>query len=184
MPEAEEEVRAAAELFGRARSRLHIGADAVEEKAKEKARRFDVIHFATHAIIDDQSPMYSHLVLARAGDREDGLLEAWEMMSLNLDADLTVLSACDTARGGVHPGEGLMGMTWALFAAGCPSTIASEWKVSSPSTAALMIEFYRHWLRGCDSKAQALRKARLSMIRDPRHRHPFHWAAFVLLGAG
>lgn len=190
LPDAEREVKAAAALFGRGRSRLYIGAAAEEEKAKEEARRFEVVHFATHAIIDDGNPMYSHLVLARAGsaDREDGLLEAWEMMSLDLDADLTVLSACDTARGGVHPGEGLMGMTWALFAAGCPSTIASEWKVSSPSTATLMIDFYRHWLRSghpsAAPKAEALRQARLAMIRDPARRHPFYWAAFVLLGVG
>src|SRR5690349_24099913 len=89
--------------------------------------------------------MYSYLLLAQSeGDRnEDGLLEAWEIKKLNLKADLVVLSACDTARGRVGAGEGMIGLSWALFVAGSPTSVLSQWKVDSGSTTDLMVEFHR-----------------------------------------
>lgn len=188
LPEAEVEVREISKLFDADRSEVLIGAQAVEDRVKEDAPSHRVLHFATHARIDDHNPMYSHIVLARGrgGDDEDGLLEAWEMMQLNLHADLAVLSACDTARGGNDAGEGVIGMTWALFAAGCRSTLASEWKVPSAPTADLMIAFYDSWLHNGKqsfAKARALREARLKLLRDPKRSHPYYWAAFVLVGS-
>jgi CHAT domain-containing protein len=187
LPEAELEVKTISKLFDGERSEVLIGANAVEERVKEDSPGYRVLHFATHARIDDHNPMYSHIVLARGrgGDEEDGLLEAWEMMQLDLHADLAVLSACDTARGGADAGEGVIGMTWALFAAGCRSTLASEWKVPSAPTADLMIAFYEAWLHEHGAKfgkASALRTARLKMLRDPARSHPYYWAAFVLVG--
>jgi CHAT domain-containing protein len=97
-----------------------------------------ILHFATHAVLDDQNPLYSYLVLAPGSDQnEDGLLEAWELMQIDLRAELAVLSACDTGRGRVAYGEGLIGMTWSLFVAGVPTTVASQWQVPSDSTARL-----------------------------------------------
>jgi len=89
--------------------------------------------------------MYSHLVLAQGAERgqEDGLLEAWELMNLDLRAELVVLSACETARGRVGAGEGMIGLTWALFVAGAPAVVVSQWSVESASTTELMIEFHR-----------------------------------------
>jgi CHAT domain-containing protein len=189
LPDAEREVERIAALYPAGRSAVYIGDRAVESRVKQTMGSYRVIHFATHGVIDDRNPMYSYLLLSRSGpnDPDDGLLEAREMMQLDLHADLAVLSACDTARGTVDAGEGLIGMTWALFAAGCPSTIASQWKVDSQATASLMIAFYRAWL-GTESnafaKAAALRRARLQMIHDRRYRHPYYWSAFVLVGAG
>jgi CHAT domain-containing protein len=189
LPDAEREVERIAALYPAGRSAVYIGDRAVESRVKQTMGSYRVIHFATHGVIDDRNPMYSYLLLSRSGpnDPDDGLLEAREMMQLDLHADLAVLSACDTARGTVDAGEGLIGMTWALFAAGCPSTIASQWKVDSQATASLMIAFYRAWL-GTESndfaKAAALRHARLGMIHDRRYRHPYYWSAFVLVGAG
>src|SRR4029453_8043808 len=97
----------------------------------------------THGILNNSAPLYSNLVLTRGAAREDGLLEAWELMQLELKADLAVLSACETARGRYGAGEGMIGLTWALFVAGVPSTVVSQWKVEAASTRDLMLNFHR-----------------------------------------
>ncbi|HYM62146.1 MAG TPA: CHAT domain-containing protein [Thermoanaerobaculia bacterium] len=189
IPEAEREVKAIAALFGPSGSTVYVGAEALESRAKAEAPEYAIVHFATHGVIDNANPMYSRLLLARrSNDAEDGALEAREMMKLPLRADLVVLSACDTARGDVHAGEGLIGLTWTVFAAGCPSVIASEWRVGSATTEALMESFYRKWLKQRAAgrpfaKAAALRDARLAVLHDPRYRHPYYWSPFVLIGA-
>jgi CHAT domain-containing protein len=144
--------------------------------------------------------MYSNVVLA-PGPRgkgaagvpgEDGLLEAWELMQMRLDAELVVLSACETARGRVTAGEGLIGLSWALFVAGSPTTVVSQWKVESASTTELMLDFHRHLQEGFScadvagrtTKAEALRLAALRLLRSERYAHPFYWAGFVMIGDG
>ena len=192
LPEAEKEVRALAQLYGHDRSEVFIGAEAREDRLKAEAGKFGVLHLATHGFIDDSNPMYSHLVLSQADGarQEDGLLEAWEMMNLELKADLVVLSACETARGRVAAGEGVIGMSWALFVAGCPTAVVSEWKVDSGSTTQLMLEFHkrlRSTLHGEThrmSAAKSLREAALKMLHSTEYRHPFYWAGFVVIGAG
>lgn len=121
-PEAEKEVKTLEQLYSSAQSRVYTGAEAQEGRAKSEAGKYRIIHFATHGILNDASPMYSYLVLSKAeGDAvEDGLFEAWEIMNLSLRADLVVLSACDTARGRIGAGEGVMGLSWAFFVAGAP----------------------------------------------------------------
>jgi len=136
--------------------------------------------------------MYSHLVLAQGTKDEDGLLEAWELMELNLNADLVVLSACETARGQFDAGEGMIGLTWALFVAGVPTTVVSQWQVESASTRDLMVNFHRSLSSPPRSgsrtdeanvtKAEALRRAALKLLQDPETSHPFYWAGFVLMG--
>ena len=132
--------------------------------------------------------MYSRLVMARAENdpNDDGLLEAREIMQLDLHADLVVLSACQTARGRIGAGEGMIGMSWAFFVAGVPTMVASQWKVDSASTAKLMIDFHKR-LRGEGAtpvlnKEPALQQAALSLMKDPRYRHPYFWAGFVVIG--
>src|SRR4029077_4487717 len=129
------------------------------------------------------SPLYSQLVLAapRAGESDDGLLEAREILEMSLDADLAVLSACETGRGQSGAGEGLIGMSWAFFVAGCPATVASQWKVEAAGTNRLMLAFHREVRAGL-SPAEALRLAALSQLRRPDERHPFYWAGFVAMG--
>jgi CHAT domain-containing protein len=119
---------------------------------------------------------------------EDGLLEAWELLNMDLKADLVVLSACETARGRVGSGEGVIGLTWALFVAGCPTTVVSQWNVESESSTELMMEFHRN-LRSRFSNAHsygarssALREAAIKLLRSARFRHPFYWAGFVVIG--
>jgi CHAT domain-containing protein len=185
--ESEEEVRALRALYGAPRSRVYVGREATKEHVTNDMESSRVLHFATHAIFDEDNPMYSEVVLAESRDAtDDGLLAAWEIMRLNLRADIVVLSACETARGEVAQGEGIIGFTWALFVAGCPSSVVSQWKVDSASTKRLMVAFHRALLgaHGAElAKAEALRAAKLALLRDPRWRHPFYWSAFVLVGS-
>lgn len=185
LPQAEREVKALAELYGSAQSKVYVGAEAREETAKSEASRYRVLHFATHGILNDASPMYSNLVLTQASAAEDGLLEAWELMNMDLRADLVVLSACETARGRVGAGEGVIGLSWALFVAGSPTTVVSQWKVASASTAQLMLEFHKN-LNPAPSratKAGALRAAAMKLMKTSEYRHPFHWAGFIIVGS-
>jgi CHAT domain-containing protein len=184
LPEAEEEVKALGRLYGPARSRIYTRAEAREDRVKTEAGRAGILHFATHGLLNNAAPMYSRLVLA-AGDRnEDGLLEAWELMQLDLKAELAVLSACDTARGRFGAGEGIVGLTWAMFVAGVPSIVVSQWKVESASTRDLMLSFHGQLTkpRAKATKAEALRQAALRLMKKPQTSHPFYWAGFVLIG--
>ena len=187
LPESETEVRQAAESYGAA-SRVVVGADATEERWKTDAPKYQVLHLATHGVLDNASPLYTHLTLARPapGDREDGVLEAWEIMNLPLRAELVVLSGCDTARGPIAPGEGMIGLMWAVLVAGAPATLVSQWAVESAGAARLMVAFHQQWRggRGGVSKARALQAAAVRAIKTPGFEHPFYWAAFILGGDG
>lgn len=198
LPDAEEQVRKLAQIYGSRQSKVYVGAEAREERAKAEAAQHRILHLATHGVLNNANPLYSHLLLAQTESeakeasetREDGLLEGWELMKLDLNADLVVLSACETARGRVGAGEGVIGLTWALFVAGCPRTVVSQWKVESASTTELMVEFHRQLkgrMRNPSARlgaAQALRAAALKMLRGGRYRHPFWWAGFVVVGDG
>ena len=149
-----------------------------------KPAQASILHFTTHGTLNNASPMYSYLTLAEGGPNDDGLLEAWELMQLDLKADLAVLSACETARGRIGGGEGVIGLSWAMFIAGVPSTVVSQWKVESASTRDLMVNFHRSLLSSQPTKADALRQAALKLMRNPETSHPFYWAGFVLVGDG
>jgi len=184
LPDAGREVRELSNLYGAAHTTVLTGGAATESTLKKLIGNYRIVHLATHGLVDDASPLYSALVLAtNAGDPDDGLLEMREMSQLDLHADLVVLSGCDTARGAVYAGEGVIGMSWALLTSGCPTTVVSQWTAPSRSTAKLMIEFHRRLLAG-ETKANALRHARLALMSDPNYRHPFYWAPFVVVGDG
>lgn len=196
LPDAERQVKALGTLFGANRSRIYTRAEAAESKFKSEAGAYRILHIASHGILDDRNPMYSHVLLAGDGARtptgEDGQLEAWELMNMNLRASMVVLSACETARGQVSAGEGVIGLSWALFVAGSPTTVASGWKVESASTTNLMLAFYRNLRGGASAKqasrsmtkAEALRQASLTLLRSEEYSHPFYWAGFVIVGDG
>jgi CHAT domain-containing protein len=152
LPEAERQVRELGQLYGLKQSKVYTGADADarEDRVKADAGKYRIVHLATHAVLNDTNPMYSQIVLSQInrGAGDDGLLEAWEIMKLDLKAELVVLSACETGRGRVGAGEGVIGLSWALFVAGAPATVVSQWKVASAGTTELMIEFYRNLRAG------------------------------------
>jgi CHAT domain-containing protein/uncharacterized protein HemY len=191
LPEAERQVTALARIYGADRSTTYLGAEATEEHAKAAAGQYRVVHVASHGVLSAASPMHSHLVLSPSatGGSEDGYLEAREILGLHLDADLAVLSACETGLGRIGAGEGVIGLSWAFFVAGCPRTVVSLWKVEAASTTALMVAFHRRLLPRLAAgralgAAEALRQAALSVRRDPARQHPFYWAGFVLVGDG
>jgi CHAT domain-containing protein/tetratricopeptide (TPR) repeat protein len=168
-------------------SRLFVGRDATEENAKATGTEASLIHFATHGLADETSPLESTIALtlpAPGAAAENGLLQAWEIFEqLRIDADLVTLSACGTARGKEMSGEGILGLTRAFHYAGARSVLASLWEVSDASTAALMKTFYRHLADGVP-KAEALRRAQLALLRKPATAAPYYWAAFTLAGLG
>jgi len=146
-----------------------------------------VIHLATHGIADAVNALRSRVLLAPSAagvgaSSRDGWLEAWEVMRLDLRAEVVVLSACETGRGRVAEGEGLVGLTWALFASGIRHSVVTEWRVESQSTTTLMTGLYRR-LRTGDAPAEALHSAILSLMKDPRYRHLYYWGPFVVAGS-
>ena len=189
LPEAERQVRELEKLYGESQSRVVTGSAATEELIKAEAGKYSIVHLASHAVLDNASPMYSYVLLAtRTAGREDGMLEAREMMDLDLRAEMVVLSGCETARGEAAAGEGISGLLWAMFVAGAPTTVASLWRVESASTSGLMVEFHRQWLKNRRdhapfAKAAAMRTAALKLIATPAYTHPFYWAGFIVAGS-
>jgi CHAT domain-containing protein/Flp pilus assembly protein TadD len=181
LPEAEDEVRSISRLYPTAK--VFAGSQARETIVKKELSQFDVLHFATHAVIDDRSPMFSSLLLT-ADDQNDGLLQARELLRLTLRADLAVLSACQTGHGAVYPGEGVVGLSWAFLFAGCPASVVSRWMVNSRGTADVMVPFHRQLVGHNVSAAEALRRAELAVRRQPQYQHPYYWAAFQVVGVG
>lgn len=186
LPEAERQVKVLQQIYGSKNSSVYIGTEADETRLKQEAGKYKILHFATHGIVNNTNPMYSCLVLSQLQNNssDDGLLEAWEIMKMDLNADLVILSACDTARGKVGAGEGMIGLAWSLFVAGCPTTVVSQWKVETASNTEFMIDFHRNLTSTKEqiSKAEALRQAALNLMKNKRYNHPFYWAAFVIIG--
>jgi len=197
LPYSRREVERIAALYPRAR--LYLGEEATEERAKTATREARVLHLAAHGYLDDRTPLDSALVLAipeeLSADRGNGLLQVWEIFeSVRLDADLVVLSACESALGREQSGEGLIGLTRAFQYAGARSVVASLWNVTDQVTAELMVRFHRHLVAGLP-KDEALRAARVELIHQPVRittaggqtvetdaAAPFFWAAFELFG--
>jgi CHAT domain-containing protein len=161
---------------------------ATESRVKLSGDRYHILHFATHGIYDAANPMYSGIVLS-AGNKEDGFWSANEIANSKLNADLVVMSACETALGEVRPGEGILGLSWALFAAGSRSNLLSQWQVDDRSTTQLMKGFYQRIQTAAGSgkwallgRAEALRKAQLELASSKQWAHPYFWSSFVLIG--
>ncbi|MEM9217565.1 MAG: CHAT domain-containing tetratricopeptide repeat protein [Cyanobacteria bacterium P01_F01_bin.150] len=182
LPGAEREALDIAKLFN---TTALVRGNASESVVKAKMPEADVIHLATHGLLEYGWPEDSGVkdvpgAIVLAEDLEaDGLLTASEILDLNLRANLVVLSACDTGRGRVT-GDGVIGLSRSLIIAGAPSVIVSLWSVPDAPTAELMVEFYQQ-LRVTSDKAQALRQAMLTTLES--HPHPRDWAAFTLIGS-
>jgi CHAT domain-containing protein len=189
LPDAETEVKTLAQFFDPNQSRILIGDHADEQTFKSIAPGYSIIHCATHGMFDNRHPLYSFLLLAKDKDatNDDGLLEAREILDLKLNADLVVLSACETARGRIGTGEGVVGLSWAFFASGCRSTLVTLWKVNSASTSEWMTSFYQNLTSKARQnylmRANAVRLATVKMMKDHQYRHPFYWAGFILIGS-
>jgi CHAT domain-containing protein len=153
------------------------GNKATKTAILEKMSQAGIIHFATHGLLDEYRGIGSAIALAPSG-KDDGLLTADEILNLKLNADLVVLSACDTGRGRIT-GDGVVGLSRSLISAGTASIIVSLWAVDDNSTSFLMTEFYKNREQKLD-KATALRKAMLTT--KAKYSSPLNWAAFTLIG--
>ncbi|NEQ47488.1 MAG: CHAT domain-containing protein [Leptolyngbya sp. SIOISBB] len=179
---AEEEAIKIADLFG---AEALTGSAATEAYIKQQMTEPRLLHLATHGLLEYGFPDESGVrdlpgaIALTPGNGEDGLLTAAEIYSMNLNADLVVLSACDTGRGRIT-GDGVVGLSRAFISAGAPSVVVSLWAVPDASTAELMVAFYNQLDQGQD-KAQALRQAMLTTMQQYPD-DPKHWAAFTLIG--
>lgn len=182
LPGARREVESIARLFAADRVRVLLGSSATEDGVKGadlRAARY--LHFATHALVSERRPAESGLVLARGPVDEDAFLQVHEIVRLELDADLVTLSACSTGLGREVLGEGLLGLTQAFLAAGARGVLATLWPVTDVSSSELMVSFYSGLSRGAGT-ADALRAAKLELLRGARWSHPHHWASYVMIG--
>jgi CHAT domain-containing protein len=200
LPHSGREVTTIAGLYPAGAARTWVGPDATEDRAKALGKDVRIVHFAVHGVADPENPLDSFLAFTIPGQpaegRDNGLLQAWEIFErVRLDADLVVLSACQTALGPQRGGEGLMSLSRAFQYAGARTVAASLWSVNDASTAELMIRFYRHLEKG-KPKDEALRAAQIELIRggpievvdengdlvEEDFSAPYHWAAFQLIG--
>lgn len=176
LPGAEQEAKEIASLLN---TQAIIGNQATEAAIVQQMPKARFIHLATHGLLDDlyNADIPGAIALAPSGE-DDGLLRASEILKLKLNAELVVLSACDTGQGRIT-GDGVIGLSRSLFTAGVPSVIASLWKVPDEPTAFLMTNFYKN-LQQQPDKAQALRQAMLTTMK--KYPNPRNWAAFTLIG--
>jgi len=211
LPETEKEAMRAASLSGpvelyasrmtrepEGRAVVYTGEGACETEAKrllspgEGKSRWKYLLFSVHGLSDPRNGMLSCIALSSPGadSEEDGFLQAQEVLDMELDTDLVMLSACQTGLGRLHAGEGLVGLSAAFFIAGAESVCASLWDVPSGPTSQLVTEFFRHLKEGKLDRAGALRQAQLTVMRQGRspdgnpadYSAPFCWAAFVMIG--
>lgn len=190
LPAAEAEAESIAVLFA-PRARIDLGAAATPARALAALAEADIVHVASHAVVDPGDPLHSHLRLGGAGAQ----LSAWQIMQAPLlRADLVTLSACDSALGLNAGGDGLLGLTEAFRYAGARAVVASLWRVSDEATRRFMTAFYSalasgeprdlalaHARRTLSATAPAWWQQSLGIGAD--FRHPYFWSAFVLTGA-
>lgn len=190
LPEAVRQVEAIAQRYGPG-AHVDTGAGATEANVETWAPRARVLHLAAHGLLDADNPLYSWLALKPEPDgaADDGRFEARELLRLRLRADLVVLSACESARGAVTAGEGMVGLAWATLVAGARNVVVSQWKVDAAATEQLMVRF--HAVVTAPPRpgetvdlGTALRTASLSLLAQPATRHPYYWAGFALVGSG
>ena len=197
LPGSRREMDGIARLMGPERVERLQGTEATEARVRERARDAPALHFSTHGVVRDDTPLESFVALepGAGGEADDGRLTSADVYGLQLRTDLVFLSACRTARGGVSA-DGVIGLTRAFFHAGAASIVATLWDVADETTQRLVADFYGARLAGQD-KATALRTAQLRMLGELRGgrvkvqtaagpvalpEHPALWASFVLLG--
>jgi CHAT domain-containing protein/Tfp pilus assembly protein PilF len=181
LPGTEQEVNTIASLFSGSSS-IAKQSDANETLIKSgDLKKYNYLHFATHGIVDETNPELSRIFL-NSDDQEDGNLFAGEIYNLDLNANLTVLSACQTGLGKVSKGEGVIGLSRALIYAGSENLVVSFWSVADESTALLMTDFYKTHLQEKKNFRKALQQAKINMINEGKFSSPYYWAPFVMIG--
>ncbi|MEZ5072242.1 MAG: CHAT domain-containing tetratricopeptide repeat protein [Bacteroidales bacterium] len=165
---------------------VYMNSEATEGNFKRQAGNFNVLHLAMHTIMRDDNPLNSHLAFTTMevqDTTEDNKLFAYEIYSMKLNAQMAVLSSCNSGYGELKKGEGMMSLARGFIYAGCPSIVMTLWQVSDKSSSELMTSFYQYLKRG-KSKQEALRLAKLDYLKsaDELTSNPYFWSAFVIFG--
>jgi len=177
------EIQTIAALFKKDKTYVATGALATEKELKAlPLDQFKILHFATHAYIDDKNPVRSYLLLSPdKGAEEDGFLQTREIFNLKVNADLVTLSACQTGLGQLIRGEGIEGLSRAFTYAGASGVLMSLWSIDDQASSQLMMRFYVH-LKSSDSITEALQKTKVELIKSGTLSHPYYWGGFILSG--
>ena len=183
LPGVQQEVARIAEIV---KSKVFVKKNATELNFRENAEKYDILHLAMHAFINDSIPAYSSLAFTlvdTTDSRADGILNTADIYNLKLKAKLTVLSACNTGTGQLQKGEGILSLARGFLYAGCPSIVMSLWEVEDESGTQIMTSFYRNLKKG-KTKDEALRAAKLEFLESAgsRKAHPHNWLSFVSIG--
>ena len=185
LPGTEAEVNTIDKLFKdkNIKSQVFLNTQANETVIKSGSLKdYSLVHFATHGIVDENSPELSRIYLQNDSEAEDGNLFAGEIYNLEFNADLVALSACQTGLGKISKGEGVIGLSRALVYAGAKSIIVSFWSVADESTAELMTDFYKQLLDNpAANYSTDLRQAKLNLLKG-KYAAPYYWAPFILIG--
>jgi CHAT domain-containing protein len=193
LPETEVELRCVAQNLGGKLDKLVLGEKFTETEIKRlPLDRYRIIHFATHALLADETSGFGGtdaepaLVLTPpkvATPKDDGLLKASEIAQLKLNADWVILSACNTAAAGSMDTDALSGLARAFFYAGARTLLVSHWAVDSAATVILISRAFGLMAQNHQIEpAEAIRQSMLSMMAEPVFAHPAKWAPFVLIG--
>ncbi|MCK5067736.1 MAG: CHAT domain-containing protein, partial [Bacteroidales bacterium] len=167
-------------------SDVFINERATEANFKKYASDYNVLHLAMHTIMRDDDPLYSLLAFSNVelGDTiEDNKLYAYEIYNLKLNAEMAVLSSCNSGFGKMQKGEGMMSLARGFIYAGCPSIVMTLWQVADKSSSELMTSFYKYLKKG-KSKQEAMRLAKIDYLElaDDLTSNPYFWSGFVVLG--
>ncbi len=197
LPYSKEEVCDIANLFEKKNllADTYLYNNANETNFKNICQKYRYVHIASHGIIHENSPEVSGIIFSGISNYQsktdtlctnefnsDGILLTGEMYNLNLNADLVVLSACETGLGTIVKGEGVMSMARGLMYSGTPNVLFSLWKVGDKNTYQLMIKFYDSLLNDL-TYSEAIRKSKLELIAKEETAFPKFWSGFILLGA-
>ena len=155
--------------------------EASEAFFKKEAANYGLLHLAMHAYTDEGNPMLSGLIFTENGDEEDDILRSYELYGMKLNAQLAVLSACNTGSGKLAKGEGVMSLARGFRMAGVPNIVMSLWQVDDESTRMIMENFYAN-LKNGQGKDEALQQAKLDFLKTGSKTFPHYWGAFVLMG--
>jgi CHAT domain-containing protein/tetratricopeptide (TPR) repeat protein len=187
--EPESYAAALGKLYGERQAVVYTGAGAREDRIKSDAGKFKLLHLSIRTVLNETAPLFSFSATspnanAQSAPTEDGLLEVREILDLNLSADLVVLPASELAMPRAGAIRSMTGLGWTWFIAGCPASLAGQWRADAQAAAELMVEFHRGIKEALPRPAiaESWQSAVRKLLDRPEYRHPYFWSGFTLLG--
>lgn len=166
------------------KGKIFTGDDATLKAFNENKLNYGILHFATHAILNDKYPEYSYLAFTNKLNEEENILYTSDIYNTKINANLVTLSACETGLGKLQKGEGAISLARSFFYAGASSIANTLWKINDVSSSRLMETFYKNLADG-QTKDEALQHAKINFLttnKDNKLSHPYYWSGFVITG--